>query len=253
MRILIVDDTKENLEAAKQASVNFPEHEFLFTNSAEEATMELAETDALITDLFFPDENHKNYDCDRMDFILSYNNFYRMLSSMQFTSLFKEVVQKYYNNNLIKAEEKHIEALELASDGTIRNALENLIRDIEKQGRDANEWRESLNNLPTPQFPYGGALILRAKEFGKDHCLISDIHRHAGSYKNAPSAIEGMALLLPLMYAGIISVEQAMYDGKDSLTYLGGDEIYRFGKGKNDPAVWLEAIRRTTRQKGGDK
>lgn len=253
MRILIVDDTKENLEAAKQASVNFPEHEFLFTNSAEEASVKIAEIDAIITDLFFPDENHANYEWERDGFVMSYNSFCERLGEAESTPVFEEVVQKYYYNNHVEAEKKHFAALDLVYEGTICQALKDLIQAIERQGQDASELRERLNNLPAPQFPYGAALMLHAKKLGKNHCLVSNVHRHAGSHENAPSAIDGMVLLLPLMEASIISVEQAMYDGKDSLTYLGGDEIYRFGKGKDDPTVWAEAIRRTIQQKGGDK
>lgn len=246
--VLIVDDSTENLEAAKQAAENFPEHEFRFTNSAKEAVGAITETDAVITDLFFPDEGHA--DGGELDW---YYSTYR--SKMLDNPAFSEVVRSYYDGKQWKAEENLDNALALLEDGTIRRAVEGLVQLYDRRARldqyfkkYADEYRERLRNLPASQFPYGGALILRAKELGKRHCLVSDIHRHAGDYKDAPSAIDGMVLLLPLMGEGIISVEQVKYDGRESLTYLGSDEVHHTGKGKNDPVVWTEAIRRTLAQ-----
>ena len=53
MKLIIVDDTVENLTAAKKAANDFPEHEFVFTNSAAEAIKMLPSADGVITDLFF--------------------------------------------------------------------------------------------------------------------------------------------------------------------------------------------------------
>ena len=58
-KILVVDDNPENLVAARLAAESFPEHEFVFTNSAKEAVAWLEGVDIVITDLFFPDENHE--------------------------------------------------------------------------------------------------------------------------------------------------------------------------------------------------
>ncbi|MFZ5932575.1 MAG: hypothetical protein ACOYT7_00600 [Patescibacteria group bacterium] len=246
MRILIVEDSTENLEAAKQAAVEFPEHEFSFTSSAKEAIVKMAEVDAVITDLFFPNEGHE--DGGELDMLYA---LYR--SKMVDNPAFDEVVRSYYKGDESRANEKLADALGLLEDGTIRNAVKRLICFFEGEGNKewADMYRKKLKNLPRPQFPYGGAIVLKAKKIGKRICLVSDIHRHAESYKNAADAIDGMMLLLPLIGEGIISVEQATYDGRNSLTYLGSDEIAETDKGrgeKSDAAVWAEAIRRILAQ-----
>lgn len=58
MKIIIVDDSAANLAAAKKASESFQEHEFVFVNNASDALGLISSADAIITDLFFPDENH---------------------------------------------------------------------------------------------------------------------------------------------------------------------------------------------------
>lgn len=247
MRILIVDDSKENLEAAKQATANFPEHEFHLTNSAKEAIAALAETDAVITDLFFPDEGHK--DGGELD---EYYGIYRRKMDISTSSAFGEVKRSYYDRVGRNALECLNDTEDFLEDGTIRSAVERLVRHFENRGNKeyAEQYREVLQNLPVPRFPYGGALMLRAKELDKRLCLVSDIHRHAGGYTDAPSALEGMLILLPLMARdiGILSVAEVEYDGAGSKTYLGSDEIRRAGKGKTDSATWTEAIRRILAQ-----
>lgn len=246
MRILIVDDNAENLTAAKQAAENFSEHQFSFTNSAKEAAKMLSEADALITDLFFPDENLG--DGGDLDW------FYALYRTEMADNLaFAEVVRNYYDGDESKASENLYAATALLEDGTIRGAIEGLINSIEQRSWQfpkgyTDKYRERLQNLPVPQFAYGGALMIQAKELSKRHCLVSDIHRHAGEFKDAPGAVDGMVLLLPIMGRGIASVEQVKYDGRSSLTYLGSDEVRKAGKGKTDPAVWTEAIHRVLAQ-----
>lgn len=53
MKILIVDDEKKNLEAARKAAEDYSEHEFKFTHSAQEAKECLQLCEGIITDLFF--------------------------------------------------------------------------------------------------------------------------------------------------------------------------------------------------------
>ena len=55
LKILVVDDTQENINAAQIASKNFPQHEFVFMTSAEKAFDQIDDFDAIITDLFFPE------------------------------------------------------------------------------------------------------------------------------------------------------------------------------------------------------
>ncbi len=285
MKILIVDDSAENLGAAKQAVENFSklvvgpeiltpkdsfeeatkrhlvkevvdsfsEHEFVFTNSAKEAVDLLAEADAVITDLFFPDEGHKEGGA------LS-SSYARFCSGMTddciaFTGLWYDRESYYGWGNKQKAVEKLSDVQGLVADGTVRRPVERLIEYFEGKGnqKSADEYREVLKNLPAPQFPYGGALMLHAKELGKFHCLVSDIHSHAGNFKSASSAIDGMMILLPLIEAEIIFDYEAKFDGNDCLTYLGSNEINRFGKGKSDPAAWAEAILRVIIQSIHDK
>lgn len=247
MNILIVDDTAENLEAAKQAAANFTEHKFRFMNSAKEAAAAISEVDAIITDLFFPDEGHED-DGVLAALYLDYR------CGVSYGQAFDQVEKEYYGGNQRQANWKLNDVLGLLEDGTMQKAIENLVEFFEGRGylRDqesAKKHRARLQSLPTPQFPYGGALMLCAKELGKRHCLVSDIHRHAGSYEDVSDAIDGMILLLPLIEKGVVSVKQATADGKGSLTYLGSDEIRQAGKRKSDPAVWAEAIRRTLKQK----
>jgi len=62
LRILVVDDTIANIEAAQIASKEFPQHEFVFMTSANEAYKQIDNFDAIITDLFFPEEPREMLD-----------------------------------------------------------------------------------------------------------------------------------------------------------------------------------------------
>ena len=256
MKILIVDDSTGNLAAAKEATKSFDEHEFIFTNSAREAIELLATADGIVTDLFFPPEIH----ADGGELDLAYA-VYR--SKTANNPVFDTVVREYYRGDQWHAEDRLTDALALMGDGTIREVIERLIESFEhrRDHRAAKEYRERLQNLPAPQFPYGGALMLRAKELGKRHCLVSNIHRHAGSYTNVANAVDAMVLLLPLMNEGIITVKQATDNGRGSLTYLGSSEIggaieedgewrkqHRGACGKEHPAVWIDALNRLLAQ-----
>lgn len=245
MRILIVDDTRENLDAAKKAALSFPEHEFIFTNSAKEAADMIDSVDMVISDLFFPDENHN--DGSNLD------DAYAIYRSRMDDRIFEKVIDYYYGGDRSRAHGKLADACALLAEGTIRHAVESLIKFFlnSKWGKDnVGKYQAVLNNLPDPQFAYGGALILFAKELGKKHCLVSSIHRHAGNYQSTAGAIDAMTVLLPLMAENIVTVEQVQFDGNESLTYLGHDEIYQIGEdeGKTNSLVWEEAIRRSLQQ-----
>lgn len=245
MKILVVEDNEKNMAAAKAVAGEFSEHEFRFTNSAKEASEILDGFDAVITDLFFPNEGHGDGGMLGAAYAL-----YQSMVAIE-SPAFEQVVWSYYRGERGRANEELANAIAFMEDGTIRRAVARLISLWEGWGKSEEEiskYSKVLENLPVSQYPYGGALMLQAEGSSKRHCLVSDIHRHAGDYKDAPGAIDGMVLLLPLMEADIISVEQARLDGRDSLTYLGCDEIRRFGKVKTDPAVWAEAIRRVLAQ-----
>lgn len=254
MKIMIVDDTAENLEAAKKASVDFSEHKFFFTNLARKALEMIMTMDAVITDLFFPSE-----DCGGL-----LGELYENYKTEMDNPIFFKVVDEYYGGDWNKAVQKREDAIALMKDGTIRHAVDGLIRifkdrmktdwsewGIKINGENIKKYKKILQNLPAPEFPYGGVLILEAKKQGKFHCLVSDIHRHAGEYKDAVGSIDAMTLLIPLMGAGIITVEQARVDGEGSVTYIGGDEIWEIGKDKRktSPEVWIRAIENCIVQK----
>jgi len=213
MKILIVDDSVGNLEAAKLAAKDFTDHEFVFLNFAKEAMCHLVEVDAIITDLFFPNEIHN----DEGELSAYYTLF---CSKLRDSSAFDDIVWIYYKGNRMRAEQK-------------------LQRNIAFLESGANS-----------QFPYGGSIMLRAKELGKRYCLVSDIHRHVmdSDCVSAPDGIDGMIILLPLIEENIVSAKQVMQDGKDSLTYFGNEQLYDYGRGKGDPAIWIEAIRRILAQ-----
>ena len=93
------------------------------------------------------------------------------------------------------------------------------------------------------QFLYGGVLMLRAKAQGKHHVLITNLHKHATYCTDLANSIDGMIVLLPLIEESIISVEQAMSDGRGSLTYVGEDELLFGGGGsKESPRAWEKAL-----------
>lgn len=247
MKMIIVDDTVENLDAAKNASKNFFGHEFLFFTSAVEAVDALEGADAIISDLFFPPE-----DCSGL-----LGELYEDYKSEMDHPIFFRVVDEYYGGDWNRGVSKREDAIALLRDGTIKRPVQRLLDFFKKRKQQSRskyeremdaesiqKYGEILQNLPAPQFPYGGALILEAKKRGKAACLVSDIHRHAGEYKDSASAIDGMVLLIPLMGAEVFSVEQGRLDGKESVTYIGGDQIWELGKWerKTSPEVWRRAI-----------
>ncbi|HWQ59559.1 MAG TPA: hypothetical protein VN420_00210 [Candidatus Fimivivens sp.] len=248
MKVIIIDDSAKNLEAAKKAAEQFPEHEFIFKNNASEAIAALASADAVITDLFFPDENHG----EGTTLGDAYDEYRAKLKKDE--GAYLKVLQDYYDWDFERAEWKLESAIGMATDGTSRVALEGLIQSCEKRGRECDTYQKRLESLPPAQFPYGGAIMLRAHELGKKLCLVSDIHRHAGSYRDNVGSVDGMMLLLPLISEGIVSVREATYDGEGSLKYMGSDELSGAIGGspagvlKERRAVWVEAIRRILAQ-----
>ncbi len=250
MKIIIIDDSAKNLEAAKKAAEQFPEHEFEFADRASEALGTIASFDGVITDLFFPDENHG----EGTALGDAYGEYLAKLKKDEKTYL--KVLKEYYDYDFERAVWKFECAIGMATDGTSRVAVEGLIRSCEEDGdrHGLEAYRKRLENLPPAQFPYGGAIMLRAHELGKKLCLVSDIHSHAGNYTDNVSSVDGMMLLLPLIGEGIVSVREATYDGEGSLKYMGSDELshaiggYPDGVLKERSEVWVEAIRRVAAQ-----
>lgn len=237
MRILIVDDNAENLDAAKQAAAGCSEHEFQFVSSAKQALDLFTDSDGIITDLFFPDEGHK-------DGSLLDKRFSAYRRSFQFNDDVEKVYRRYYQGQGRIGDERGDRAvgdlLSLCEDGGYILILR----------KDPSLYFQSLEDKSRLlEFPYGAAIVLESRAQGKRVCLVSDIHHHAGSItRGIAKYVDGMLLLSPLVAAGIISYENARRDGEEGNTYLGSDGIWQAGKGKTDPAVWAEAIKRVLSQ-----
>lgn len=145
MRILVVDDTHANIEAAKVASQNFPQHEFVFMTSAKEAFNKIQDFDAVITDLFFPEK-----------------------PSEEMMEIYERLQSVYSEDNrsvkrLIEVEDFLIKDVSL-SDRLARNL--SYVRDGSKHG-----------------FPLGLAIMIKAQDVYKKECLISslgDSHNNHG-------------------------------------------------------------------------
>ncbi|MEI7621378.1 MAG: hypothetical protein WCJ51_02480 [Candidatus Moraniibacteriota bacterium] len=219
MNIIIVDDSAANLVAAKKATERFPEHQFTFVSRASEAIKMLASADAIITDLFFLDENHGNNDA----LAEVYGEYCAKISEENET--YSQIFCEYYDANIGRAQRGLIGAVDVVTNGL---------------GVSSNK-----------QFPYGGVVMLEAHKVGKRLCLISDIHSHA----SAASSVDGIILLLPLIERGVLTIKQAKLDGRGSLTYIGQDELNFAISGcrrgciqKEQPESWAEAIRRIIAQ-----
>lgn len=222
MKIAIVDDTVVNLNAAWEAAKGFPEHEFVFFAKATQALKAIPNVDALITDLFFPEEPDKKLVCayasyvgevcvDNLSWHHVYFDYYARYSQSQEAILAKHQL-----------------------------GLRDGITEEGKLGR---------------QFAYGGALMLTAKAAEKKACLVTNLHRH-------DREMDGVTALLPLISAGIASYEEVLYDGRDGGAVMGMEAIIwtalaahgeyeresEVNTTKTNPAVWSEAIRRILAQ-----
>jgi len=235
-KILIADDTTANLDAAKEAAALFPEYEFVFTNSANEAFQMLPNVDAVVTDLFFKEE-----------------------ATGDLAAAYQLYVEQVKPELLLPHERladyaKDMEAsLEVLRTGMPKEAIRKV---FSRFASVSAEKIESEIAKLQKEFPLGGTIMVSAKEQGKRLCLVSNVHRHAGGYSDSASSAAAVVLLAPLLEV-ILTADQLLYDGGGSLTYLGGDEIRKYDeknegthdkKGKTDPAVWTEAISRVLAQ-----
>lgn len=241
LRILIVDDTPENINAAQIASKNFPQHEFVFMTSAEKAFGQIENFDAIVTDLFFKEDPSG-------ELKIAYDVYTDEVHDSTRINELRARAGSYVD---IKGLE---ETVDLLKNGIPAMAIRNTLAG---SGRFTEERIFDEISKLQKEFPFGGALMIRAKELGKSHCLVTSIHRHAGSFNDAATSIHGVILLIPLMNKKITTVEQTVYDGQDCLTYMGSDEICKFDTkiegswkrtGKTDPKVWNEAIHRVLAQ-----
>lgn len=227
MKILIAEDTEKNLAAAKEATKNFGEKfEFTFEPSAEKAFDLIPEHDIVISDLFF--ETKKAMTGSKL--AKAYSDYTAMIS--QASPVYEQVLSEYYGGDVSRAEQQLQDVSMLINQG--------LIRDV-KSG--------SYVQPKQLETPYGGAIVLEAYSAGKPVCLVTNVHRHAGSYSSSASSIDGMILLMPLIEKEVITMDQAIYDGRGSTTYLGQDLLWKLSDRvenrpmeKACPKVWLEAI-----------
>lgn len=238
MKILITDDTAANLEAAKMAAMQFPEIEFVFTSSANEAFRMLPTIDAVITDLFFV-ENATS------DLAIAYEAYIEQVKPELLLQYYKEEDLAYYTKNI----EENIEIL---LSGIPKGAIKKI---AEQDPKTYQSVMDKASKLPQ-EFPLGGTIMISAKRQGKKMCLVSNVHRHAGSYEDSTSSAAAVLLLAPLL-GDILNADQLMFDGEGSLTYIGESEIREHDEkientwnrtGKTDPKVWIEAIRRVLAQ-----
>lgn len=259
-RIIVVDDKRENLEAAKQAAKEFPEIEFEFLTSASQGLRRLEDplVDGIITDLFFPPEQDE-------ELLREYGSY---IQKVRRSPKFPDIVKECYYDQWEKANKKVEDLVQVMKEGNSRAPLEREIKRQEAEGFNPEPLRTHLANLPEErQFPYGGVLMLRAKALGKRHVLITDLHRHAGEFLDMEDAIDGWFLFLPLMEEEIMTLEEVDSDrgrayigdgelsnvysaeyerimrGKSEMTY----EMFRKGR-KEQPAAWVLAIKKVLAQ-----
>ncbi|MDO8569229.1 MAG: response regulator [bacterium] len=210
MKILIVDDTQANLEAAKKAAEEFKENEFVFVSTASEALRLMKGFDGLITDLFLPAEEDK-------DLNLAYFSYLRKVATSDNAHKFTAMAMGASNAGRALGE-----TIEVMRSG------------ISERSK-------------TPQFPYGGVLMLKAKSLDLKHVLISDVHRHGTSHEDQATSVSAMAVLLPIIEEGIFTAKQAAEDGAGSKTYMGMEPLYKATRdseihGKENPMAWKVAI-----------
>jgi len=270
MRIIIADDTNANLEAAKQGLKEMNEHEFFFTSSAVEALEKLPEYDAIVTDLFFPEEHLGSKTLENI-----YLRLVQLTDIPEDDALLQEVCTKYFKGDLEETLKKLRDSIEFMKEGTCKGLLLRSIETSRQKNQRAeeriargeklnswdmpsNEWiercEESIENLPSPMFPYGAAILLEASNLRKKHVLVTDLHSHAGRMDGMPSrTLYGVTLLLALVRRGIVTVQDLIHDGADTNVYIGSNVLSHvkansgwkskeYGDSKQNPAVWVKAV-----------
>lgn len=238
MKVLIVDDKRENLEAAKQAAMDFPEIEFEFLTSASQGLKRLEGpmVDGIITDLFFPPEQDE-------ELLHEYRAY---IQKVLRNPKFPDIVREFYWDDWEKANVKLEDTIQVMKEGNIRGPLAREIRRREARGFNLEAERSRLANLTEteePQYPYGGILMLRAKALCKRHVLITDLHRHAGiEIIDLEDSIDGRILLLPLVEEGVINLKEI--EGGGGLTYIGSGELLQH----INPEEWEQAMTRMSKE-----
>lgn len=239
MTILIADDAQVNLNAAKQAASQFPEHTFLFTSSAEEAIGLIESVDCVISDLFFEGEIGTSI-------AKPYAEYVAMIH--QDSPLFSEYIKNYalghyQAEKVLYAKDKLQDVLTIMQTGSLLQLKLIRLKD-QYSVEQIHKWYEKF----PIEFPLGGVLILKSAELKKHHCLISNIHYHSTNAADNTSAVDGNIVLMPLIEKAILSSDQVKSDGLNCLNYMGKNEIDSNGGSKTVSTVWAEAIRRVLAQ-----
>lgn len=222
MKILIVEDNKENMKAAEEAVKKFKLHDFEFSLFAKTAFKKIEEVEGVITDLFFKEEK-----------IADYDKFVSVVEKARNTKTIRNMLEeKYYNNKSYCGE--------VLNDGDYR---------IAKKIDAAFDKAIMLlkNGTHREEFALGGCLMIKAKQLEIKSCLVSTIHHHSCNMGEESAFGDGVIILIPLIEAGIITVDDATGDGYLSNNYIGGDTVCSLGK-KNNPKTWEKAIERLIKQ-----
>ncbi len=231
MRILIAENNPKYIQVAKNASLQFPEHDFRFTQSAGEAFDGLSENDGLLTDLFFPQTDHPQL-----------NEAYRLYLGCLVEdrnsppgSVLNEVIRGKFLGEYAFAYDR------------LRDTLRQLLN-----ARDTWMVEEVMCNgvqaLPDPDYfynpqaerlelPLGCPLVCEADELQRHHVLIASSHAtslrtFAGEPVEPETKVDGIFVLLPLVKKQLMTLQQAASDGEGSLSYLGYNRLQSWS--------WLE-------------
>lgn len=210
--IVVCDDTAENLSAAKKAVEGFSGYDFVFTESAAEASALASDPSVIgvVTDLMFSGEKgcqiHKK----------AQRSLPAILQEWQ------ENNQKWGNSHTARNLETFTEFFQDRRDSleTILSSTEDIISTAKLR-------------------PFGVSVFLTYQyDHSKPAVLITNMHRH-GSGDLA--SLDAMAVLMPLMK--YILPEEVRGNGHRSLAYIGSAQ-------KEEPGVWAVALHKLCTQMG---
>ena len=210
--IVICDDTSENLNAAKKAAENFPGYDFVFTESAAEASTLASDPNVagIITDLMFPGEKG-----------CSIHEEVRSLSA------------------ILKGWRDHVRKWKVAYSRRQLETFEEFFKDRENSLETILSSAEEIISAAELR-PFGISVFLTYQySHQKPVVLITNMHRHGNGDL---ASLDAMAVLMPLMDS-FMSPEEVRRNGHSSLTYIGSAQ-------KERPEVWAVAIHKLCAQMG---
>ncbi len=229
MKILVVDDNPKNLDAAREASKEFPAHEFQFVSLASVALKMLPEVDGVITDFFLEPEDDE-----------------------ELNKMYAEYIEKANTINLsdCNSEKKHNEtAIHVLKNGNIVSKLS------EEELTRRDEWMKGEGGCYLERYEsrcgYGGVIMLRQLGRFKRCVLVSQLHSHASWGTDNEHSVWAWYVLSPLTRPyrsgndeGPLSRKDIEEDGLHGLHYIGENSMPGGfgGKGKTNPVTWVRAI-----------